>query len=167
MDCKISGIHNLFSADESNIRFRDLKLQDIFHQFILMPLEKHLERKAVKNMAPYEKQFRKICQNLKLHLGSNVVEEDILKGIESVMKRDYSNQFNSDRIQLFVPTIFLSKFPEVYQYDEYIKNIGELKVIQDINELEEKLENEIDPEKKERMIQRLAKEQQKFQRNRV
>ena len=167
MDCKTSGIHNLFSADESNIKFRDLKLQDIFHQFILMPVEKHLERKAVKNMVSYEKQFRKICQNLKLHLGSNVVEEDILKGIEFVMKRDYRKQFNSDKIQLFVPTIFLSKFPEVYQYDEYIKNIGELKVIQDINELEEKLENEIDPEKKERMSQRLAKEQQKFQSNRV
>ena len=167
MDCETSGVHSIFSADESNIRFRDLSLHEIFHQFILMPLGKHLERKAVKNMVPYEKQFRKICQNLKLHLGSNVVEEDILKGIESVMKRDYSKQFNSDKIQIFVPTIFLSKFPEVYQYDEYIKNIGELKVIQDINELEEKLENETDIEKKERMIQRLAKEQQKFQNNRV
>ena len=110
MDCKNSGIHNLFSADGSNIRFRDLKLQDIFHQFILMPLGKHLERKAVKNMVPYEKQFRKICLNLKLHLGSNVVESDILKGIESVMKRDYEKHFNSNRIQLFVPAIFLSNF---------------------------------------------------------
>ena len=132
-----------------------------------MPLEKHLEKKAVKKMDPYEKQFRKICQNLKLHLGSNVVESDILKGIESVMKRDYKKHFNSNIIQLFVPAIFLSKFHEVYQYDEYIKNIGELKVIQDINELKENLENETDVDKKERMSQRLAKEQQKFQSNRV
>jgi hypothetical protein len=118
-------------------------------------------------MDPYEKQFRKICQNLKLHLGSNVVERDILKVIESVMKRDYDKQLNSDRIQLLVPAIFLSKFPEVYQYDEYIKNIGELKVILDIKELEDKLENETDLDKKERMSQRLAKEQQKFQSNKV
>ena len=167
IDCKTSGFHNLFSTDERNIRFSDLKLEEIFHQFISMPLEKHLEKKSVRNMDPYEKQFRKICQNLKLHLGSNVVERDILKGIESVMKRDYDKQLNSDRILLFVPAFFLSKFPEVYQYDEYIKNIGELKVILDIKELEEKLENETDLDKKERMSQRLAKEQQKFQRNRV
>ena len=155
MTCMDLGNH--FSENQ-NIEFRTENLHQMFTGFIN---EEYHPEKAKRFMIKYERQFRKICQNLHLHMGSSTIETDIFKGMESVMKRDFEEDLNSEKIQIFVPMIFLSKFPEVIQYDNYIKQIGELKLIQDINEISVKLENELDTEKKERLAQRLKDSQEK------
>ena len=127
-------------SDGETIDFRTENLHEIFTSFINEAFD---PQKAKRHMIKYETQFRKICENLNLHMGSSTIETDIFKGIESVMKRDFEEDFNSEKIQIFVPKIFLSKFPEVIQYDRYIKNISELKLIQDINEISVKIENEL------------------------
>ena len=152
---------NHFSENQS-IEFRIENLHQMFTSFTN---EEYDPEKAKKFMIKYERQFRKICQNLQLHMGSSTIETDIFKGIESVMKRDFEEDLNAEKIQIFVPKIFLSKFPEVIQYDRYIKNIEELKLIQDINEISAKIENELDAEKKERLAQRLEDSQKKMEKN--
>ena len=145
--------------ENQNIEFRTENLHQMFTSFTE---EEYDPGKPKRNMVKYERQFRKICQNLNLHMGSSTIETDIFKGIESVMKRDFEKYLNSEKIQIFVPKIFLSKFPEVIQYDQYIKNIEELKLIQDINEISVKIENELDTEKKERLAQKLKDSQEKM-----
>ena len=152
---------NHFSENQS-IEFRTENLHHIFTGFTN---EEYDPEKAKRDMVKYERQFRKICQNLKLHMGSSTIETDIFKGIESVMRRDFQRDLNSEKIQICVPKTFLSKFPEVIQYDRYIKNIEELKLIQDINEISVKIENELDTEKKERLAQRLNDSQEKMEKN--
>ena len=149
-------------SDGETIDFRTENLHEIFTSFINEAFD---PQKAKRHMIKYETQFRKICENLNLHMGSSTIETDIFKGIESVMKRDFEEDFNSEKIQIFVPKIFLSKFPEVIQYDRYIKNISELKLIQDINEISVKIENELDIEKRERLDQRLKDSQEKMKTN--
>jgi len=116
-------------------------------------------------MITHEPQFRKICQNLKLHLGSDIIETNIFKGIKAITKRDFEKELKSEKIQIFVPQVFLSKFSHVIEYDEFIKKINELKVIQDINELSLKLQNERDESKRERMSQKLSENMRKFREN--
>ena len=149
-------------CENQSIEFRIENLHQIFTCFTN---EEYNPEKAKKNMIKYERQFRKICQNLNLHMGSSTIETDIFKGIESVMKRDFEKDLNSEKIQIFVPNIFLSKFPEVIQYDRYIKNIEELKLIQDINEITVKMTTELDEEKKERLDKRLKESQEKMKAN--
>ena len=76
-------------------------------------------------MITHEPQFRKICQNLRLHLGSDIIETDIFKGIKAVTKRDFEKELKSGKIQIFVPKVFLSKFSHVIQYDNFIENLIE------------------------------------------
>ena len=156
ISCMDMGNH---FPENQNIEFRTENLHQIFTSFTE---EEYDPEKPKRNMVKYERQFRKICQNLNLHMGSSTIETDIFKGIESVMKRDFEKDLNSEKIQIFVPMIFLSKFPEVIQYDRYIKNIDELKLIQDINDLSVKIENDLDTEKKERLAQRLKDSQEKM-----
>ena len=116
-------------------------------------------------MVNHEPQFRKICQNLKLHMGSNTIETDIFKGVRLVSKRDFEKKLKSRKIEIYVPQVFLSKFPHVIQYDDYIKMINELKLIQDINELNEKIGRENDPDKRDRMTQKLDESKAKMRSN--
>jgi len=153
---------NIFCSKQS-IKFRrERSLKEIFEDFVSKDYE---PEKAKRKMIAHEPQFRKICQNLKLHLGSDTIETDVFKGIRSVSKRDFEKDLKSGRIRIFVPQTFLSKFPHVYQYNEFIEKINELKVIQDINELRSKLETENDLGKRERMSEKLAENMDKFSRN--
>ena len=81
--------------------------------------------KAKRSMITLEPQYRKICQNLNLHLGSDTFETNIFKGIRSVSKRDFEKELKSRKIQIFVPKVFLSKFSHVYKYNAFIKKINE------------------------------------------
>ena len=136
-------------CNERRINFRrDGDLKQIFEEFVSKEFD---PEKAKRKMITHEPQYRKICQNLKLHLGSDNIETDIFKGVQSVAKRDFEKELKSRKIQILVPKVFLSKFPQVYQYNQYIAKVDELKVIQDINELTLKVENESDPGKRERM----------------
>ena len=131
------------------IKFRRVNaLKEIFAEFISKDFD---PSKPKKKMIIHEPQYRKICQNLKLHLGSDVIETIIFKGVKAVTKRDFDKELKSGKIQIFVPKVFLSKFSHVIQYDNFIEKINELKVIQDINELRSKLESERNVEKRERM----------------
>ena len=115
------------------IKFRrENALKEIFAEFISKDFDPD---KAKRHMITHEPQFRKICQNLKLHLGSDIIETNIFKGVKAVTKRDFEKELKSGKIQIFIPRVFLSKFPHVIQYDNFIDKINELKVIQDINEL--------------------------------
>ena len=150
-------------CSEQRIRFRrEGSLKQIFEEFIDKDFDPD---KAKRDMITHEKQFRKICQNLKLHLGSNNIETNIFKGVKAVSKRDFEKELKSSKIQIFIPKVFLSKFSHVYAYDAFIKKIDELKVIQDINELNVKISNERDVGKKERMCQKLQKTIEKMGRN--
>ena len=134
-----------------NFRTED-SLHNIFSDFLKTPFE---PKKGKKQMKPYEQKFRKICQNLKLHLGSNCIETDIFKAIKLIMKRDFQENFESNKVQIFVPKVFLTKFAHVTEYDEYIKNIEELKNINDMNELTDKIITVSDQTKKENMAKKL------------
>ena len=80
-------------------------------------------------------------------------------------KRDFEKELKSGKIQIFVPKVFLSKFSHVIQYDNFIEKIDELKVIQDINELNSKLGNERNVGKRERMREKLDENMAKFRNN--
>ena len=141
------------SFNNQNINFREgNSLHDMFDAFVNTEFD---PKKGKKDMKPYEQKFRKICRNLKIHLGSNSVETDIFNGIKAVMKRDFKEDLESGKIQVFVPNVFLTKFPRIIQYDKYIKNIKELKIIYDINELSDKLPLQSNIRKKEKMEKRL------------
>ena len=86
---------NHFSENQS-IEFRIENLHQMFTSFTN---EEYDPEKAKKFMIKYERQFRKICQNLHLHMGSSTIETDIFKGIESVMKRDFEKDLNSENLQ--------------------------------------------------------------------
>ena len=92
------------------IKFRREKtLKEIFEEFVSRDFDSD---KAKRNMITHEPQFRKICQNLKLHLGSDIIETDIFKRVKAVTKRDFDKELKSGKIQIFVPKVFLSKFLE-------------------------------------------------------
>ena len=105
------------------IKFRREKtLKEIFEEFVSRDFD---PEKAKRKMITHEPQFRKICQNLKLHLGSDIIETDIFKAIKAVARRDFEKDLKSDLIQIIVPQVFLSKFPQVYQYNDYIEKVNE------------------------------------------
>ena len=153
--------HFLFTGN-TRIKFKNKELQEILSQFIE---EDYNPVKSKRDMIIYEKQFRKICQNLNLHLGSATIETDIFRGITSVIQRDFGKDFNADKFKIFVPKIFLSKYPKVIDYENYIKKIDELKVIHDINDLGAKVLIERDPTKKEKMTKALEDSKQKMRNN--
>ena len=83
------------------IKFRrENTLKEIFEEFISKDFD---PEKAKRNMITHEPQFRKICQNLKLHLGSDIIETDIFKGLKAVTMRDFDKELKSGKIQIFVP----------------------------------------------------------------
>ena len=62
----------------------------------------------------------KICQNFEVHLGANHHENDIKKAVKKVANREYP-ELNSQRIPpIFIPEVFLTKHPEMLDYDQYI-----------------------------------------------
>ena len=142
--------------------FRGEQLEEILGKFTT---NGSIEVKPKRKKLPHEKQFIKICENLKLHLGGTNVETDIFKGLKAVIQRDFEDDFKSKRIKIFAPKCFLSKFPEVIDYEEYIKKIDELKIIQDINELKEKIERETNQDKKTRLSQKLLDDTEKMKNN--
>ena len=88
--------HPIFNKNE-NIKFRrEHSLEQIFNEFIN---QRYDPTKPRKQMITHEAQFRKIVQNLQLHLGSKTIETNIFKGIESVMQRDYKKELKSEKIQ--------------------------------------------------------------------
>ena len=102
ISCMDMGNH---LPENQNIQFRTENLHQMFTSFTE---EEYDPEKPKRNMVKYERQFRKICQNLNLHMGSSTIETNIFKGIESVIKRDFEKDLNSEKIQIFVPKIFLS-----------------------------------------------------------
>ena len=95
-------------CSKQEIKFRgECSLKEIFEDFVSKDFD---PEKAKRKMITHEPQFRKICQNLKLHLGSDIIETDIFKGIKAVTKRDFEKELKSGKIQIFVPKVFLSKF---------------------------------------------------------
>ena len=104
--------------------FKGEQLEEILGKFTTNgPIEVKPKRRKV----PHEKQFIKICQNLKLHLGGTNIQTDIFEGLKAVIQRDFEDDFKSKRIKIISPKCFLSKFPEVIDYEEYIKKIDTLK----------------------------------------
>ena len=81
------------SFNNQNINFREgNSLHDMFDAFVNTEFD---PKKGKKDMKQYEQKFRKICRNLKIHLGSNSVETDIFNGIKAVMKRDFKEDLES------------------------------------------------------------------------
>ena len=144
------------------MKFKNKGLEELFSRFIR---DEYIPDKSKRDMTTNEKQFRKICQNLNPHLGSETIETDIFRGINAVIQRDFGKDFNEDRFKIFVPNIFLSKFPEVIQYENYIRRINELKIIQDINDLKVKVGTERNQTRKEKMAKKLEEDKQKMRRN--
>ena len=94
------------SFNNQNINFREgNSLHDMFDDFVNTEFD---PKKGKKDMKPFEQKFRKICRNLKIHLGSNSVETDIFNGIKAVMKRDFKEDLESGKIQVFVPWYFVT-----------------------------------------------------------
>ena len=69
----------------------------------------------------------KICENFQVIMGGDQVLYDIKKAVESVGNRDYP-QLNSEKIPpIFVPQLFLPKFPEAIDYKIYIQKLQKMK----------------------------------------
>jgi hypothetical protein len=70
---------------------------------------------------------QKIHENFNFLLGGDCELTDIKKAVESVGNRDYPG-LNSQKISpIFVPTMFLAKFPEVLDYEKGIQKLETLK----------------------------------------
>ena len=70
---------------------------------------------------------QKIHENFKFLLGGDCELTDVKEAVESVGNRDYPG-LNGQKIPpIFVPTMFLSKFPEVLDYEKYIQELQTLK----------------------------------------
>ena len=67
----------------------------------------------------------KIHQNMAIHLGSNCFEFDIIQALKKVMRRDWSHVKKGHIGQLFVPKVFLSKYPEVFDFQKFIEKCKE------------------------------------------
>ena len=65
--------------------------------------------------------------HFELNEPSDIIQTDILDCIKAVSKRDFEKELKSGKIQILVPQVFLSKFPHVYMYNEFIQKINELK----------------------------------------
>jgi hypothetical protein len=75
---------------------------------------------------------QKIHENFKFLLGGDCELTDVKKAVESVGNRDYPG-LNGQKIPpIFVPTMFLSKFPEVLDYEKYIQELQTLKDVIDV-----------------------------------
>ena len=84
------------------------------------------------------------------------------------MNRDYLEKFKGSKVEpIFVPMHFLSKFPRVVDYDSYIERASELKIINDINDLEANLPNESNPEKRLNKEKKLEKAKSELSNNKV
>ena len=94
--CCNSDNHYFFS-ENTGMKFKNKELQEILSQFIR---EEYIPDKSKRDMTTYEKQFRKICQNLQLHLGSETIETDIFRGINSVIQRDFGKAFDADKFKI-------------------------------------------------------------------
>ena len=103
---------------ENDIDFRnDNTLQQTFEDFVNKEFVANLPKKKMK---PNEQKFRQICQNLKLHLGSKVIETDLFKGMKSVIQRDYEEDLNSGKAKIFVPNVYIPKFAHVLDNDQLV-----------------------------------------------
>ena len=86
----MSCIHIESLSERTSMTFREEKLEEILGKFTTNgPIEVKPKRRKV----PHEKQFRKICQNLKLHLGGTNIQTDIFEGLKAVIQRDFEDDF--------------------------------------------------------------------------
>ena len=67
----------------------------------------------------------KIHQNMAVHLGSNCLEFNIIEAIRKVMSRDWSHLKKGNIGQIFVPKIFLSKYPEIIDFEKFAQESQE------------------------------------------
>ena len=58
--------------ENQNLEFRTENLHQMFTCFTQ---EEYDPEKPKRNMLKYERQFRQICQNLNLHMGSSTIEQ--------------------------------------------------------------------------------------------
>ena len=65
----------------------------------------------------------KIQQNIAVHLGTDQFETDIVEAIKKVMRRDWPHLEEGRIGQIFVPKIFLSKYPEVIDFDKFLEKV--------------------------------------------
>ena len=68
----------------------------------------------------------KIQQNLAVHLGNDHYESEIKKAIKLVMKRDWNFGETGKIGQITVPKYFLSKYPEVLDFEKFIEKVREI-----------------------------------------
>ena len=83
-------------------------------------------KQAVKKTDYKMKIEEKICQNVLVHMGNNHFESDINKAIKTVMRRDWPHLSNEKIGQIFVPKIFLSKYPEIIDYKEFLEKVKKI-----------------------------------------
>ena len=69
----------------------------------------------------------KIQQNIAVHLGNDHYESEIKKAIKLVMKRDWNFRETGKIGQIMVPKCFLSKYPEVLDFEKFIEKVKEIK----------------------------------------
>ena len=68
----------------------------------------------------------KITQNLAIHLGNDHYESEIKKAIKLVMKRDWNFHETGKIGQITLPKCFLSKYPEVLDFEKFIETVREI-----------------------------------------
>ena len=66
----------------------------------------------------------KISKNLVVHLSSNCYGQDITKAVVKIVRRDWPQFENGQIGQVFVPKIFVSKYPEVIDHRKYKENVN-------------------------------------------
>ena len=69
----------------------------------------------------------KISKNLVVHLSSNCYGQDITKAVVKIVRRDWPQFENGQIGQVFVPKIFVSKYPEVIDHGKYKENVNNLR----------------------------------------
>ena len=84
-------------------------------------------KQAVKKTDYKMKIEEKICQNVLVHMGNNHFESDINKAIKTVMRRDWPHLSKEKIGQIFVPKIFLSKYPEIIDYEAFLEKVKKIK----------------------------------------
>ena len=68
----------------------------------------------------------KIQQNMAVHLGTDQFETNVVEAIKKVMRRDWPHLEEGTIGQIFVPKQFLSKYPEVIDFDKFLEKVKKI-----------------------------------------
>ena len=118
LDPENPDLHNLLNTTLSN-RFFDIRNK-----------QKTKQKPSVQE---------KICQNFEVHLGANHHENDIKKAVKIVANREYPELYLQRIPPIFIPEVFLTKHPEMLDYDQYIIELEKQQQKEKCEKIEEKL----------------------------